>query len=71
MDDYLQQANDQKQLEWELDEAFKDLEEGNMLTTAQIDTLRYACGFPKRNNHVNPVLRDIVNDFSTIFGGKK
>jgi len=26
---------------------------------------------PIRNNHVNPVVRDVINDFSTIFGATK
>jgi hypothetical protein len=70
MEDYLQQANDQKQLEWELDEAFKDLEEGNMLTVAQIDTLRHACGFPKKTR-VIPLLQQNIDTFREIFGGKQ
>jgi hypothetical protein len=52
---------------------FKDLEEGVFLTERQIDLLRHCCGYvaPKRNNHVNPVIRDIVNDFGQIFGANK
>ena len=70
MSDYDQQLADQVQMQFELDEAFKDLEEGVFLTKRQIDLLRHCCGYvaPKRNNHVNPVLRDVVNDFGNVFG---
>ena len=73
MSDYDQQLADQVQMQFELDEVFKDLEEGTFLTERQIDLLRHCCGYvaPKRNNHVNPVIRDIVNDFGQIFGGAK
>jgi hypothetical protein len=68
MSDYDQQLADQVQTEFELDETFKDLEDGVLLTERQIDLLRHCCGFPKRNNHVNPILRDVVNDFGNCFG---
>jgi hypothetical protein len=68
MSDYDQQLADQVQTEFELDETFKDLEDGILLTERQIDLLRHCCGFPKRNNHVNPILRDVVNDFGNCFG---
>jgi hypothetical protein len=68
MSDYDQQLADQVQIEFELDETFKDLEDGVLLTERQIDLLRHCCGFPKRNNHVNPILRDVVNDFGNCFG---
>jgi len=44
---------------------------GELLTQAQVDCIRQACGKPNRhrNNHVNPVLRDVINDFGKIFGG--
>jgi hypothetical protein len=70
MSDYDQQLADQVQMEFELDEVFKDLEDGVFLTERQIDLLRHCCGFP-RNNRVNPVIRDIVNDFGKIFGANK
>ena len=60
----------QAELEYEVTKIFEDLEEGTMLTTSQIDTLRYVCGFPKKRR-VNPVLSATFDDFSTIFGGKK
>jgi hypothetical protein len=64
------QANDLKQLEWELDKIFKDLEEGTMLTLAEIDTLRYACGMPNKSR-ANVAYSAIFNEFGHIFGGKK
>ena len=70
MSDYDQQYADQLQMQFELDEVFKDLEEGQLLTEHQIDLLRHCCGYP-RNNHVNPVIRDVVNDFGKIFGANK
>jgi hypothetical protein len=70
MSDYDQQQADQVQMQFELDEVFKDLEDGVLLTERQIDLLRHCCGYP-RNNHVNPVIRDIVNDFGQIFGANK
>lgn len=71
MSDYDQQLADQVQMQFELDEVFKDLEEGTFLTERQIDLLRHCCGYPKTNNYVNPVMRDIVNDFANIFGANK
>jgi hypothetical protein len=70
MSDYDQQLADQVQMQFELDEVFKDLEDGVLLTNRQVDLLRHCCGYP-RNNHVNPVIRDIVNDFGQIFGANK
>ena len=70
MSDYDQQLADQVQMQFELDEVFKDLEEGVFLTERQIDLLRHSCGYvaPKRNNHVDPLLRDVINDFGNVFG---
>jgi endonuclease III len=66
------QTNDLNQFQAHLERIFKDLEDGIFITQDEIADLRYACGLPaKRNNHVNPVLRDIVNDFSNIFGANK
>jgi hypothetical protein len=70
MSDYDQQLADQVQMQFELDEVFKDLEDGVLLTNRQVDLLRHCCGYP-RNNHVNPVIRDVVNDFGKIFGANK
>jgi hypothetical protein len=70
MSDYDQQLADQVQMQFELDEVFKDLEEGVFLTERQIDLLRHCCGYvsPKRNDHVDPLLRDVINDFGNVFG---
>jgi len=55
-----------------LERIFKNLDDGVFLTADEIGDLRYACGLPvKRNNHVNPVLRDVINDFSNIFRSAK
>jgi hypothetical protein len=55
-----------------LERIFKDLEDGVFITADEIGDLRYACGLPAkvRNNGVNPVLRDVINDFSNIFRSK-
>ena len=51
-----------------LESALDDMEFGGDLSQEQIDCIRQACGKP-RNNHVNPLLRDVINDFGKIFGG--
>ena len=54
-----------------LEKALDDMEFSNeYLTQAQVDCIRQACGKP-RNKQVNPVLRDVINDFANIFGGAK
>ena len=54
-----------------LEKALDDMEFSNdYLTQAQVDCIRQACGKP-RNSHVNPLLRDVINDFANIFGGAK
>ena len=52
-----------------LEEALDDMEYGGELSQEQIDCIRQACGKP-RNNHVNPLLRNVINDFGAIFGGQ-
>jgi hypothetical protein len=52
-----------------LESALEDMEFGGELTQEQVDCIRQACGKP-RNNHVNPLLRDVINDFGVIFGGQ-
>jgi hypothetical protein len=52
-----------------LESALDDMEFGGELTQEQVDCIRQACGKP-RNNHVNPLLRDVINDFGVIFGGQ-
>ena len=53
-----------------LEKALDDMEFSNeFMSQAQVDCIRQACGKP-RNNNVNPVLRDVINDFGKIFGGQ-
>jgi hypothetical protein len=67
-----EQDQDFHSFQQHLERIFKDIEDGIFITQAEIADLRYACGLPApRNNHVNPVIRNIVNDFSNIFGAKK
>jgi hypothetical protein len=67
MSEIEQQTNDLNQFQAHLERIFKDLEDGIFITQAEIADLRYACGLP-RNNHVNPILRDVINDFGNVFG---
>ena len=53
-----------------LESALDDMEFGGELSQNQVDCIRQACGKPKRNNHVNPLLRDVINDFGAIFVGQ-
>ena len=65
-----QQWADQVQMERELEEAFKDIEEGIFLTDRQIDLLRYACGLP-RKQAPHPALKELFEQFGTTFGANK
>lgn len=65
-----QQWADQVQLERELEEAFKDIEDGIFLTDRQIDLLRYACGLPKRKAP-HPALKSLFEQFGHTFGANK
>jgi len=51
-----------------LEEALDDMEYGGELSQEQIDCIRQACGKPKRNSHVDPLLQDVINTFANIFG---
>ena len=53
-----------------LEKALDDMEFSNeFMSQAQVDCIRQACGKP-RNAQVNPLLRDVINDFGKIFGGQ-
>ena len=53
-----------------LEKALDDMEFSNeFMSQAQVDCIRQACG-KQKNDHVNPVLRDVINDFGKIFGGQ-
>jgi hypothetical protein len=59
-----EQDKDFNSFQEHLERIFKDIEDGVFLTADEIGDLRYACGLPvKRNNHVNPVMRDVINSF--------
>ena len=69
MSEIEQQTNDLNQFQAHLENIFKDIEDGIFITASEIADLRHACGLPAfRNNQVNPVIRNIVNDFSNCFG---
>ena len=70
MSDYDQQLADQVQMQFELDEVFKDLEYGVLLTNRQVDLLRHCCGFPVKHKP-NQVLKAVFDDFGTTFGAIK
>ena len=64
-----EQEQDFNSFQEHLERIFKDLEEGTFITADEIGDLRYACGLPSpvRNSHVHPVLRNVINDFSSCF----
>jgi len=60
------------EMEERLEIALDNMEFGTDISADDIDVIRAACGKPKkRNDHVNPLLRDVINDFGAIFGGAK
>jgi hypothetical protein len=65
-----EQDQDFNSFQQHLERIFKDLEDGVFITADEIGDLRYACGLPSpiRNTNVNPVLRDVINDFANVFG---
>jgi hypothetical protein len=58
-----EQDKDFNSFQEHLERIFKDLDDGVFLTADEIGDLRYACGLPARNSHVNPILRDVINSF--------
>jgi hypothetical protein len=65
-----EQEQDFNSFQEHLERIFKDLEEGTFITSDEIGDLRYACGLPSpiRNTHVNPLLRNVINDIGNSFG---
>ena len=65
-----EQEQDFNSFQEHLERIFKDLDDGVFLSADEIGDLRYACGLPSpiRNNHVNPLLRDVINDIGNSFG---
>ena len=65
-----EQDQDFNSFQEHLERIFKDLDDGVFLTADEIGDLRYACGLPSpaRNTQVNPILRDVINDFGNVFG---
>jgi hypothetical protein len=65
-----EQDKDFNSFQEHLERIFKDIEDGVFLSADEIGDLRYACGLPSpaRNTQVNPILRDVINDFGNVFG---
>ena len=65
-----EQDKDFNSFQEHLERIFKDLDDGVFLTADEIGDLRYACGLPSpaRNTQVNPILRDVINEFGNVFG---
>ena len=55
------------EIEERLEIALNNMEFGTDLAQDDIDVIRAACGKP-RNSQVNPLLRDVINDFGNCFG---
>ena len=70
MDDMQELYNEQLQEQERLNIALDKAEDGDMLTLAEIDLIRFHCGLPNKRR-VNSVLSAIADDFSNIFGGKQ
>ena len=70
MDDLQELHNEMMQEQERLNIALDKAEDGDMLTLAEIDLIRFHCGLPNKRR-VNPVLSAIADDFSNIFGGKQ
>jgi hypothetical protein len=70
MDDMQELYNEQLQEQERLNIVLDKAEDGDMLTLAEIDLIRFHCGLPNKRRF-NPVLSAIADDFSNIFGGKQ
>ena len=58
------------EMEERLEMALDNMEFGTNISADDIAVIRAACGKP-RNSRVNPLLRDVINDFGNVFGGAK
>ena len=74
MDDLQELHNDMMAEQERLEIALDKAEDGDMLTLAEIDLIRFHCGLPNKRR-VNPVLSAVFDDFNKVltthFGGKK
>ena len=70
MDDLQELHNEMMAEQERLEIALDKAEDGDMLTLAEIDLIRFHCGLPNKRR-ANPVLSAIADDFSNIFGGKQ
>ena len=70
MDDMQELYNEQLQDQERLEIALNKAEDGDMLTLAEIDLIRFHCGLPNKRR-ISPILGTIFDDFSNIFGGKQ
>jgi hypothetical protein len=70
MDDLQQLHNEMMADQERLEIALNKAEDGDMLTLAEIDLIRFHCGLPNKRR-ISPILGTIFDDFSNIFGGKQ
>ena len=70
MDDLQELHNEMMAEQERLEIALDKAEDGDMLTLAEIDLIRFHCGLPNKRR-VNPIFSAIADDFSNIFGGKQ
>ena len=53
-----------------LEQALEDMEYGGNLTDDQVACIRQACGKSKQS-YVMPIMQEMFEDFSRVFGGVK
>lgn len=74
MDDLQELHNDMMAEQERLEIALDKAEDGDMLTLAEIDLIRFHCGLPNKRR-ANPVLTTLFDDFNKVltthFGGNK
>ena len=55
-----------------LEQALEDMEYGGNLTDDQVACIRQACGKSKpKQSYVMPIMQEMFEDFSRVFGGVK